>query len=213
MRNPVDSMVFSNMPALKLQDRPELSAGRPCRLLYTGSVYSAQASAFRNLNAALNRLSGRFELDVYTAQPATVLAANGLDGPHVRHHAHVPQSTVLSLQRNADILFLPLSFDCRIPEAILSSSPAKLGEYLAAGTPILIHAPAGSFATELLRKADAAVVVDSSDPDRLVVALTALANDPQLGRRITENAACLAMEFDVERARKALCSVFASLDP
>ncbi|MGC0320823.1 glycosyltransferase involved in cell wall biosynthesis [Bradyrhizobium sp. USDA 326] len=212
VRNPVDPAAFSKEPTGIPEDEPERHAGRPCRLLYTGSVYSAQASAFRNLNAALNRLAGRFELDVYTSQPISALVANGLEGPYVRHHAHTPQSTALSLQRNADVLFLPLSFDSAIPEAILSSSPAKLGEYLAAGTPILVHAPSGSFATELLRKADAALIVDTSDPDRLVTALTTISNDPQLRRRLAEKAALLAEEFHVDRARDAFCSIISSLD-
>lgn len=211
VRNPVDPSVFKNEPVRKSQDRPGHSDGRPCRLLYTGSVYSAQASAFRNLNTALNRLGGRFELDVYTSQPPTALAANGLDGPYVRYHPHAPQSTALSLQRKADILFLPLSFNSAIPEVILSSSPAKLGEYLAAGSPILVHAPKGAFATEFLRKTDAAVIVDAPEPDQLIAALNTIVNDPTLRFRITENAGRLAEEFHVERARDAFCSVLSSL--
>lgn len=209
VRNPVNPTSPAHAPASPIYERSDLS--RPCRLLYTGSVYSAQASAFRNLNTALNRLAGRFELHVYTSQPVTALAANGLDGPYVHHHPHAPQSTALKLQRNADILFLPLSFNSAIPEAILSSSPAKLGEYLAAGSPILVHAPAGSFATELLRRADAGLIVDTSDPDQLVIALNTIENDATLRRRITTNAALLAKEFHVDRARDAFYSVISSL--
>jgi glycosyltransferase involved in cell wall biosynthesis len=212
VRNPVDPAAFSNPSADQPGPRSELPPDRVWRLLYTGSVYSAQASAFRNLNAALNRLRGRFVLDVYTAQPPAALAANGLDGPYVHYHTHAPQSMALFLQRNADILFLPLSFNSAIPEVILSSAPAKLGEYLAAGSPILVHAPSGSFVTELLRKAEAAVIVDRSDPDQLVDALTALANDASLRHRIIRNASDLAEEFHVERARDAFCSVISSLD-
>jgi len=212
VRNPVDPAAF---PAAAAKG-PDLlypsAADRVWRLLYTGSIYSAQASAFRNLNTALNLLEGRFALDVYTAQPPAALAANGLDGPYVHHHPHAPQATALSLQQNADILFLPLAFNSPIPEVILSSAPAKLGEYLAAGRPILVHAPTGSFVTELLRKADAAVVVDMPDPGRLAEALTAIANSQPLRDRIVRNAASLAGEFHVERARDAFSSVIASLD-
>jgi glycosyltransferase involved in cell wall biosynthesis len=212
VRNPVDHAAFSTSAADGSDVQPESRTSRVWRLLYTGSVYSAQASAFRNLNAALNQLEGRFALDVYTAQAPAALAANGLNGPHVHHHAHAAQSIALSLQRNADILFLPLAFNSPIPEVILSSAPAKLGEYLAAASPILVHAPSGSFVTELIRKADAGVIVDTSDPERLVEALIAIASSASLRNRIIRNASDLAKEFHVERARDAFCSVISSLD-
>jgi glycosyltransferase involved in cell wall biosynthesis len=212
VRNPVDPAAFPTPATGKSDLRSGSVTDRVWRLLYTGSVYSAQASAFRNLNTALNRLQGRFILDVYTAQTPAALAANGLDGPYVHHHPFASQSIALSLQQNADILFLPLAFNSPIPEVILSSAPAKLGEYLAAGSPILVHAPAGSFVSELLRKADAGVVVDTSDPDRLVEALITIANSASLRHRIVKNAANLAEEFYVERARDAFCAVISALD-
>jgi glycosyltransferase involved in cell wall biosynthesis len=212
VRNPVDEAAFSTTSADGSDIQHESRTSRVWRLLYTGSVYSAQASAFRNLNAALNQLEGRFALDVYTAQTAATLAANGLNGPYVHHHTHAAQSVALSLQRNADILFLPLAFNSPIPEVILSSAPAKLGEYLAAGSPILVHAPSGSFVTELLRKADAGVIVDTSDPERLAEALISIASSASLRHRIIKNASNLAKEFHVERARDAFCSVISSLD-
>jgi glycosyltransferase involved in cell wall biosynthesis len=167
----------------------------------------------RNLNSALNQLEGRFALDIYTAQPLAALAANGLDGPYVHHHPSQPQAAALALQKSADILFLPLAFASPIPEAILSSAPAKLGEYLASGSPILVHAPSGSFVTELLRKADAGFIVDTPDPSRLAKALTEIADSKPLRERIVRNAANLATEFHVERARDAFCAVISSLDP
>ena len=93
-----------------------------------------------------------------------------------------------------------------------SLAPAKLGEYLAAGRPILVHAPAGSFLAELLRKADAGVIVDTPDPGRLAEALTAIANSESLRDRIIKNATNLAGEFHIERARDAFGSVITSLD-
>ena len=113
----------------------------------------------------------------------------------------------IKLQQSADILFLPLAFDSPIPEVIRSSAPAKLGEYLAAGRPILVHAPAGSFVTELIRNAEAGVVVDTPDLRELARALLSIAGDGVLRTRITRNALQLASEFHVETARKALLSV------
>jgi glycosyltransferase involved in cell wall biosynthesis len=178
-----------------------------------GSVYSAQADAFRNLVAALDLQQGRFVLDLYTAQFSLDLVSKELASPHFFPHPHVSHATAVGLQKSADILFLPLAFDSPIPEVIRSSAPAKLGEYLAAGRPILVHAPAGSFVTELIREAEAGLVVDTPDPRRLAEALTTLATDARLRTRMVLNASRLAKEFDVERARGAFASILSGLKP
>jgi len=177
------------------------------RLLYSGSVYHAQASAFRNLVAALDLLQGRFVLDIYTAQWSSDLVARELRSSLAFSHPNVPHAAIVRLQQSADVLFLPLAFDSSIPEVIRSSSPAKLGEYLAAGRPILVHAPAGTFVAELIRNADAGVVVDTPEPQRLVEALNSIARDSALRARIVRNASKLAGEFSIERAQAAFISI------
>jgi glycosyltransferase involved in cell wall biosynthesis len=212
VRNPVDPIAFSSPGSPRASLRPP-TAGAPWRLLYLGSVYSAQADAFRNLLAALDLQQGRFVLDLYTAQFSSDLVSKELVSPHFFPHPHVPHATAVGLQRSADVLFLPLAFDSPIPEVIRSSAPAKLGEYLAAGRPILVHAPAGSFVTELIRRAEAGLVVDTPDPRRLAEALTTLASDAGLRERMILNAGRLAKEFDVECARGAFSSILSGLIP
>jgi glycosyltransferase involved in cell wall biosynthesis len=212
VRNPVDPAAFGSRDT-PLAQSTQLTPGDvlPWRLLYAGSVYSAQASSFRNLVAALNILQGQFVLDIYTAQFSSALVSNELLSPHVFPHPHVSHSTAIELFRDADILFLPLAFESPIPEVIRSSAPAKLGEYLAAGRPILVHAPAGSFVSEFIRDASAGMVVDTPDPHRLAEALTLMASDVALRERLVRNATNLAEEFDVERARSTLSSVLFSV--
>jgi glycosyltransferase involved in cell wall biosynthesis len=212
VRNPVDPIAFSSLGSPRASLRPP-AAGAPWRLLYLGSVYSAQADAFRNLVAALDLQQGRFVLDLYTAQFSSDLISKELVSPHFFPRPQVPHATAVGLQHSADILFLPLAFDSPIPEVIRSSAPAKLGEYLAAGRPILVHAPAGSFVTELIRRAEAGLVVDTPDPRRLAEALTTLASDAGLRERMILNASRLAKEFDVECARGAFSSILSDLTP
>jgi glycosyltransferase involved in cell wall biosynthesis len=210
VRNPVDSAI---VPAT-LDDRlPAERSGANAsvwRLLYTGSVYSAQASSFRNLVAALGKLQGRFVIDIYTGQHGSDLVSKDLASPHVIVHPQAAHATVIALQKTADMLFLPLAFDSPIPEVIQSSAPAKLGEYLASGRPILVHAPAGSFVTELIRDAEAGVVVDTSDPQRLAEALLKIASDNMLRKRIVANASALACQFRVERSRNDFLAIMTS---
>lgn len=181
------------------------------RLIYTGSVYSAQASAFRNLKRALDMLEGRFKIDIYTSQNATPLVRDELQDSNIIAHPQASHDDAIALQTSADILFLPLAFDSPIPEVIRSSAPAKLGEYLASGRPILVHAPAGSFVTELIGDRDAGVVVSTADPAELANALTRIANDTALRQRIVANATVLAREFSVARAQEDFRSIIASV--
>jgi glycosyltransferase involved in cell wall biosynthesis len=126
-------------------------------------------------------------------------------------HPHASHAESIAHQRAADVLFLPLAFDSPIPEVIQSSAPAKLGEYLASARPILVHAPKGSFVTELIRGADAGVVVDTPNPDLLADALRRIATDADLRKRIVANAAVLSREFLVERARNDFIAVLTSV--
>jgi glycosyltransferase involved in cell wall biosynthesis len=210
VRNPVDSNIVpaaldDQIPAQRSSDDASI-----WRLLYTGSVYAAQASSFRNLVAALGKLRGRFVIDIYTGQHGSDLVSKDLASAHVSVHPQAPHATAITLQKTADILFLPLAFDSPIPEVIQSSAPAKLGEYLASGRPILVHAPAGSFVTELIRDAEAGVVVDTSDPQRLATALLKIASDDMLRKRIVANASALACQFSVERARDDFFAIMTS---
>lgn len=209
VRNPVDPAFMAAVEAPR-QDDFSLD-GRACHLLYTGSVYSAQASAFRNLVEALDRLHGRFTLDIFTAQHASDLVRRDLGSPYVTAHPHASHAESIAHQRAADVLFLPLAFDSPIPEVIQSSAPAKLGEYLASGRPILVHAPKGSFVSELIRDADAGIVVDTPDPNLLADALQRIAADAGLRTRIVANATALSGEFLVERARNDFVAVLTSV--
>jgi glycosyltransferase involved in cell wall biosynthesis len=212
VRNPVDPAVFATAGGDTIESKEgNPDAGAPMRLVYTGSVYSAQAGAFRNLVAALNALEGKFTLGIHTAQLSSDLVTKDLSSPYVSAYPHALHDTALKVQQGADILFLPLAFDSPIPEVIRSSAPAKLGEYLAAGRPILVHAPAGSFVTELIRNADAGVVVDTPDPQKLTSALLSIASDQALRARISHNAIQLAREFRVDTAQKAFLSALSDL--
>ena len=209
-----DIRIVRNPAAVALNERPaklHVANQSQWRLLYTGSVYSAQASAFRNLVAALNALNGRFAIDIYTGQHASDLVTRDLASPYVSVHPQAPHATAVAMQQAADILFLPLAFESPIPEVIRSSAPAKLGEYLASGRPILVHAPAGSFISELIRDADAGLVVDTPDPHKLAEALNRIASDEVLRNRIVANALVLSRQFSVERAGADFGAAIASV--
>lgn len=176
------------------------------RIVYTGAIYHAHFDAFHNLIRAI-QLLGRRELKVhvYTAQPIETLAAEGIEGPIV-FHKHRNTDEMPSVQRAADVLFLPLAFKSDYPVLVHTAAPVKLPEYLASGRPILCHAPHDSFISWYLRRHDCGLVVDQSDPEQLATALDQLLRDTALGKKMAVNALERARaDFDqtVARARFA----------
>ena len=143
-------------------------------------------------------------LHLYTAQSKSLLKANGLDEELVNHHQHVDNAKILGILSQADILFLPLAFNSPIPEVIKTSAPGKIGEYLQAGKPIVVHAPSDSFVSWYFKKNHCGVVVDKNDPHCLMEELDKLVADPsrqsEIGKRAMKVA---ARDFDEDRARES----------
>jgi len=191
------------VPEIENADAPPWPADEgEIKIAFTGAVYHANYDAFRNLIKAIGQL-GRPEvkLHLYTPQTREELERGGIGGPIV-YHGLLPSSDVLEVQRKADILFLPLAFDSSIPEVIRTSSPGKMGDYLASGRPILVHTPADSFVSWYFREHECGVVVDRSDPAMLAQAIEGIIEDAQLRRKIGQRArACAESDFSLESAQ------------
>jgi glycosyltransferase involved in cell wall biosynthesis len=182
-------------------------------IVYTGSVYHAHYDAFLNLINSLALLKdNNARVHVFTPQPEHILKQNGLSGPRFVYHSHVPQSEVATLLRKADILFLPLAFDSPIPEVLRTSSPGKLGEYLASGRPILVHAPQDTFITWYFRKHECGIVVDKNDPAVLATELAGLLSDTKRARDLGIRARARAeQDFAIALAEKQFQDVISNL--
>ncbi len=202
-RHGVTSTIIRNpaaLPDLTALDRgPRVLDARMYNVVYTGSVYSAHYDAFRCLIEALDRLARpEVRLHIFTSQPVDRLNQEGIKGPYVEIHPHFSHDVVLAVQRHANALFLPLSFESPFPEVINTSSPGKLGEYLAVGRPILVNAPPDSFLCWYFRERGCGEVVDRRDAILLASSVQRLMSDDEydalLGKRARE---CASIDFDV----------------
>jgi glycosyltransferase involved in cell wall biosynthesis len=189
IRNPVNLAAYLKIKPPSAIDRATK------RIVYTGSIYHAQVDAFRNLVEAIGTSRG-YEIHIYTSQSQGVLDKNGIDGKAVVHHPHVDIQSIPQIQKNADILFLPLAFHTDTQEVLRTSAPAKLGEYLAAGRPILVHAPRRSFAAHYIQYNNAGLVVDQPDPSALKAALELISTNRKLQQTLIENATKLSHDYD-----------------
>lgn len=208
-RHGVGAIVIHNPCELDAYDTtpPPPRAHSGLRIVYTGSIYDAHYDAFRSFLAALETLPGVAPLEIYSDQPADHLAEHGIVGRLI-HHATLPASTVPAVQQAADVLFLPLAFASPYPEVVRTAAPFKLGEYLAAGRAILVHAPRDSFTAAYFRKHGCGIVVDEPDRAALRAALERLRDDSALREHLGQTARRRAeADFDAERARETFMRV------
>lgn len=193
IHNPIDLSLYEN--------QPETSPATECRIVYTGDVGALHFSAFRNLLGAMETLDFPAKLHLYSVGNRAVLEKNGITGPVVFHGQH-RLDEMPAIQSNADILFLPLALDSEHPNIVRTSAPGKMGEYLAANRPILVHAPPESFLAWYFRHHECGLVVDRDDPTALADAIRRLRSDTALRQSLSERARQRASaDFDLENAR------------
>lgn len=197
IHNPCDISAYSDI----IESHWPAESGE-IRIVYTGAIYQAHFDAFRNLASALIKLNQKnIKLHIYSARSQAQLEKDGIIG-HIVYHDHVEHRNSIEQQRRADILFLPLAFDSIFPEIIRTSSPGKMGEYLASGRPILVHAPADSFVSKYFKKYECGVVVDVNDISELSQAIQDIVGDENLRKRICKNAEiCAKRDFSIEQVR------------
>jgi len=190
----------------------ERNMSREPKIVYTGAIYDANFTAFHNLITAIEKTKiPNLKLHVYTPQSENYLKKNAIIGP-VEIHKHLPNNRIPAVQRDADILFLPLAFNSPYPEIIKTSAPGKIGEYLAAKKPILVHAPSGSFVSWYFRNYHCGCVVDEDNPDKLAEAILRLIDDTEIRKTLSANAYARATcDFDLLVAQKKIQDLLASL--
>lgn len=209
----VTAMVLHNpciLPDLQeLDNQSAILSGSKVNIVYTGSVYHAHYDAFRNLVQAIELTKRNdLRLQIFTSQSEAELYAEGICGSQVQINSHVNSTEVPLILRQADILFLPLAFDSPIPEVIRTSAPGKTGEYLAAGKPILVHAPQDSFVAHYFKDNSCGIVVDQKDPATLADALLSMVNTQSLinalGHKAREQA---EKDFDAVKIQNMFTSI------
>lgn len=175
---PYNAQIMKNMQ--KARDGKKVIA-------FTGMIYEAQLDALQNLVSAVNGMS-EVEFHIYSHRTTSKLMSLGLSGSNIIHHGYVEPSKITDIQRDADILFLPMAFNSPYPDIIKTASPVKLPEYLASGTPILVHAPEDAYISWYARKYGWGLVVDKPDLELLREAVQVLLRDDFLKEKLVQNA-------------------------
>ena len=204
LSNVVDVEVYARERTRAVAVRPSLNDN--VRVVHTGNIYRMNDDAVRNLMGVLQdeRLAEaglhNVRLELYTGQSVQALGESYDISPKSwLKLSYADLADIPSIQCQADILFLPMTFDASWKTMISTSFLTKLPEYLASGTPILVHAPSYATAAIYARQHDCALVVDTQDPDVLATAIQRLATDTALRTRLSANAISVAERYHDRR--------------
>jgi glycosyltransferase involved in cell wall biosynthesis len=115
----------------------------------------------------------------------------------------VQQGQLRKALQEADILFLPYSFLSGSRHSVETAFPSKMADYLAAGKPILIFAPASSTLARYAAEERFAELVTECDLPILAAAVRKLTLSPPRRRMLAERAlAAFRRNHDIGRQRR-----------
>jgi glycosyltransferase involved in cell wall biosynthesis len=172
-------------------------------IVHTGVVEGLQREGLLRLAKVIQahpELNARLVLSTPTSH--SDLYANGFDLPGVEVGTFTSVE-VAALQRTADVLVAVLPFAGEIEEYQRTAFPTKVVEYMAAGVPILAHAPGDSFFAGHVRKHGYALLVDEPDEGSLHRALSHLLGDVAMRERLIRAArATVESVFDLRQVAR-----------
>lgn len=162
--------------APRFQGVPE-RAGRqkgPFTVAFAGTVHP---EALRDMADALAPLGGR--LLIFCPEDQAKAIRGNLPDPHVVFRGMLPYRALLeALRAEADLLFVPMSFDPKHRANMSLSFPSKLADYTLTGLPMLVRGPGESSAVRWAREnPGVAVVLDERAPTLLASTLRVLETD------------------------------------
>lgn len=168
---------------------------RKKQIVFTGSIYHTNLTAFQTLVAAMDKLKDKnVEMKLYTAQSVDLLRNTRITGDNIKINNYAPSTEITQEQQQADILFIPFSFDSNVSEVIRTSSPGKLADYLSSGVPILAFVPSNSYVAWFLKKHQCGFVIENNDPVELANGIVELLTNDQLRKKIVLNAFGIASD-------------------
>ena len=174
-------------PYRKIQ-APPYNPKSPYNILFTGRIYWPQIRSLKNLLRAVEEINDLdIKVQIYAPHPPEYIKTLGLNSSKVIFDM-APPTEMPRVQSQADILFLPLSWHTRSPGIINTATPGKLTDYLIAGRPILIHAPASTHLVKYAKKYNFAMIVDKENTDQLGSAIRRLMTDTDFSKKLIENA-------------------------
>lgn len=159
----------------------------PPRIVFAGCIYGNVCGTLDTLVRVVKNHGG-MELHLYSQLTQENLRELNWNDPAVHNHGWIAPANLRRALAEADILFLPLSFDGPYAYYSETSFPSKLADYLAAGRPILVAGPSDSSAVRHARAFRYADIATDCTGSALFDALERLLSDGEYRRQLASNA-------------------------
>lgn len=169
------------------------------RIVYTGQMGLPWLDSTLNMVDVVESQND-FEFYLYVPRSKeylNYLRTIGIKGNRV-HLGSASREDIVLIQNDADILFMPLSFDRKYRKFFSTASPGKLAEYLAANKPIIVHAPAYSYVAQYAKEYGWGYVVDQLDKELLKNALFTVKNNPGIQQQLLASIQTTIKEHDAQ---------------
>lgn len=177
-------------------------------ILYTGAMNMFRFDAVLAFAEGLRRYrasSGR-DVTLTLLGPAPDRAYSSALAPYnfIRTEPWVDNDACQRRMTQADVLYLPLSFESKLDRIANLAMPTKLSEYLASGRPIIFHVPRQSEVYALASGAGLPLTLDSVDPEVIHALLSSLGSGIDAADYHDRAQALLESEFDQTMLRRRL---------
>lgn len=186
-------------------------------IVYIGKIAWHNALAIQNMHDAIALYNEHYikkiVLDIYTTTSKENLDyfKIKLDRNVILHHP-IPNSEVVSLLRNADFLFLPITISINVASFVKYSMSTKMGEYLFSGTPLIYCGPDGIAMTNFVKENQVAFYTTENGPQSLLHLLEQCVGEPSFASYMAgkgkDLARCL---FDKNKISEEFYNLFVSL--
>jgi len=193
------------LQASKLRKLSETGPSRPyrrrLRIVFTGTVYQTNEDAILCFLEAAKKME---DIEIVFSTPSKK------DYLSKVNTGFLSKKECLRLQRNADVLLLPLSFEPELREEVKCAFPCKVLEYLAAGKPILAIVPKESYMKEFIESYKVGLAITELSEEKMTNAILEL-TDERRREYFSGNAAKALSHFDARVQSKRLCSIIESV--
>lgn len=169
------------------------------KIVYTGLITNVQIDVILCMVEAI-KILGNVELYLFTLQDKLYIKKLKLKYPILNYKKVIFDSAdgerLAFIQKNADILYFPFSFNNQYRSVVANMIGGKLLEYMASGSPILIHAPKYSAVVKYAQKERFAVIVDDLSAKNLSITIQRVLNNKNnICETIIRNAFNVAKKF------------------
>jgi glycosyltransferase involved in cell wall biosynthesis len=199
--------LVSDAPSERLREkRPKITCA------FAGSINTlGYVRVIKVLAESLRVLGGRLLIFGPIRSEEAVKA--GFDQPNIELRGLLSSNELIGrLRDEANLLFVPMSFDEDDKSNMEINFPSKLADFTAVGIPLLIWGPPYCSAVRWAREnVDAAEVVDAMDISQLTKALDRLASDPERRFKLAARALELGNQFFSHP--EALRKIYSALRP